>query len=425
MKQISFIICILYLYLYGQDTLWLRRFDRGKDEYGGDITLDKEGNYLIAGCSENPVPPYQRDILLIKYTPNGDTIWTKYYDDNERELAMAVAIDQDGNIVVAGGSGNDTIERQCLLVKFSEEGNLLWKREYRIRDIDSYTDVAIDSDNNIILTGTSYTYSGGGNHIGFLQKYDRDGNLIWTRFYNWADCFEGIVILPNDNFIVTGADSSWGMLTVCFNLSGDTIWTRRFFWRGQSTFGAKVALDSFGNIIIVGHTTNWSNYDGVIIKYTQNGDTVWTRQFDFTPVDLLGGVATDAFGNIYVSGGVGRLDTFDYLLMKLTPLGEPIWRRFYDNGDDDACWGVVVDVENNPIITGYSSNGVDYDIVTIKYYGAPGIEEKVKKKILFTSENKAKEVYDITGKRIKDLRRMKKGVYFFKDKYFKKVIILN
>ena len=50
-------------------------------------------------------------------------------------------------------------------------------------------------------------------------------------------------------------------------------------------------------------------------------------------------------------------------------------------------------------------------------------EVGIKEKILFTSENKAKEIYDITGKKIKDLKRMKKGVYFYKDKWFKKMVI--
>jgi|UniRef100_A0A7V6CMT3 hypothetical protein len=53
---------------------------------------------------------------------------------------------------------------------------------------------------------------------------------------------------------------------------------------------------------------------------------------------------------------------------------------------------------------------------------------KVSYKILSIANNKAKEFYDITGKRIKNLEIMKEGIYFFKDyqdKYYKKKIIFK
>ncbi|MEO0114521.1 MAG: T9SS type A sorting domain-containing protein [candidate division WOR-3 bacterium] len=450
-KKFSFIFFILFSYglSLSQDTLWLRRLDRGNEEWGYGITFDRMGNLMVAGVSWNSST--RHNILLIKYTPNGDTIWTKCYGDSESEAAYAVASDQEGNIITAGWSGNDTIESQCLLVKFSPEGNFLWKREYRIRDIDCFTDVAIDRDNGIVLTGTSYTYLGGGDNIGFLRKYDTNGTLVWTKFYPWSDWLLGIVVSQDGNFFVTGIDTFWQIITVRFDSAGDSIWTRKLSWIGHHhSFGCAADLDSFGDIVVVGYTTDWSNYDWVVIKYTQNGDTVWTRRFDFTTGDWATNVTTDHLGNIYVCGNVGVIDTNDYLLAKLTPNGDIIWTRRYDNGYDDKVYGVAVDTNGNPIVTGTSHNGNDYDIVTIKYRGLSGIKEDRQpfnapssmlnvypnpaKSVLairlsLSADRQAIKIFDVSGKLIREiatpsahngnelkisLKGTKPGIYFLR-----------
>jgi hypothetical protein len=415
---------VLFSMLNGQDTLWLRRFDRGASDWGMDIVLDRSGNSIVAGYSWNTVTNGY-DILLIKYTPNGDTIWARYYDGGESECLYRVNLDRQGNIICTGWSSNDTIEAQCLVIKFSPEGNFLWKQEYRIRDIDSFCDAAIDISDNIIITGLSYSYSGSGDLIGFLRKYDSNGSVAWTKFYDWSDELYGITVSEHSQFFVTGRDSLWRMLTVCFDTLGDTIWTRRNSWGGRDCVGLGIALDSFGNIIVAGHLRDFLHFDWGIIKYTQTGDTTWTRTVDFTPNDLATNVATDIFGNIYVCGTIGLVDTIgDYLLVKYNPSGETIWTTRYDNGYDDVALGVVVDNYGNPIVTGYSSNGTNDDIVTIKYRGTSGIEEhflqdtkcfmpeiypnpfrqmtKIRYALTKTG-NVSLKIYDITGKLVRNL----------------------
>jgi hypothetical protein len=263
-----------------------------------------------------------------------------------------------------------------MVAKFSPEGNFLWKRKYRIGDIDGFCAVAFDNSNGIILAGVSYSYSGGGRLIGLMRKYDSAGNLIWTKLYNWSREFWGLTAMPNGDFFATGADTFGQMLTVRFDSLGDTIWTKRYSWGGCDCRGWGVTLDSFGNVIVAGYLRDGLLFDFGIIKYTQDGDTVWTRTVDFSPNDWATDVATDVLGNIYVCGNSGVIDTCDYRLVKYTPGGDTIWTKRYDNGYDDVAYGVVVDSYGNPIVTGCSSNSTDYDIVTIKYRGTPGIEER-------------------------------------------------
>jgi hypothetical protein len=361
-------LCLISIF-YGQDTLWLRRFDQGTDERGRDIILDGSGNLIVAGYSWN-ITNNGYDIFFIKYTPSGDTIWTKYYDSGESEGVCRITLDLQGNIIVAGWSGNDTIESQCLLAKFSPDVNFLWQREYRVGDLAAFSDVAI-YDNSIILTGVTHTYFV--RSTGFLRKYNLQGEVLWTKFFPWAWEFDGITVLADGSFLVTGMDTSWQMLTVRFDSLGDTIWTRRYAY--FISIGHGITSDVWGDIIVAGSIGNGILYDCEIIKYTSEGNPVWTKRVDFTPVDGATNVATDRFGNIYVCGKTGVIDTNDYLLLKYTPSGDTIWTSHYDNSYNDVAYGIVVDDNDNPIVTGMSSNGTDYDVVTIKYRATSGIEE--------------------------------------------------
>jgi Secretion system C-terminal sorting domain/Beta-propeller repeat len=450
---------LLISVLMSQEILWLRRYDRGTDERGQDVILDGSGNLIVAGYSWN-ITNDGYDIFFIKYTPSGDTIWTKYYDSGESECVSHIALELQGNIIAAGWGGNDSIEAQCLLVKFSPDGNFLWQREYRIGDQDFFCDVAI-YDSSIILAGFSYTYSGSGLSTGFLRKYNSQGKVLWTKFFPWAWEFYSMTVTADGSFFVTGRDTSWQMLTVRFDSLGDSIWTRRYSYFISG--GCGITSDIWGNIIVAGYIGNGILYDCEIIKYTSAGGTIWTRRVDFTPHDWATNVATDEFGNIYVSANTGVNDTSDYLLLKYNSSGDTIWTGHYDNGYNDVAYGVVVDDNDNPIVTGMSSNGTDYDVVTIKYRGTSGIEEHqtpdakrfaseiypnpakslLAVRLPLTADRQNLKIFDVSGKLIKivdkvtniqshkqevkiSLKGINPGIYFLRlDKETKKFLIVK
>uniref|UniRef100_A0A7C1SF59 T9SS type A sorting domain-containing protein n=3 Tax=candidate division WOR-3 bacterium TaxID=2052148 RepID=A0A7C1SF59_UNCW3 len=360
-----------------QEIVWLRRFDRERNEYSSGLAFEQDSSLLIAGYSQNPA--YGKDILLLKYTASGDSVLSRLYDGGEDEVASSIATDRSGNIIVAGWCSNDPVETQCLLIKFSPDGNCQWRREYRTGDMDFFTGVGIDDSSNIIVIGTSYSYSGGGRYTGLIQKYDENGNLIWNRLYRWAATFWELILLADGGFVVTGTDTTLvPVLTVRFDSAGDTVWSRSYREPGGVLGeGFGLARDSSGNIIVTGYSCIDTDYDCILIKYNPAGDIVWHRKLNFGRWDWATGVAADRSGNIYLSGSSGSAeDTTDYLIVKLTPDGSIVWSRCYDGGHDDKAGKVVVDAENNPVVTGASDNGTDSDVLTIKFQEGAGVQEK-------------------------------------------------
>ncbi len=107
-----------------------------------------------------------------------------------------------------------------------------------------------------------------------------------------------------------------------FAMGGEKLWSRTNVVAGKQEAKA-MAVDSAGNTIVVGYTDSNAN-DYYVVKFNADGSgTAWA------PVTF---------------GGVG----------------------------EDVATAVTVDSANNIIVTGYTWNGSDRDIHTIKYDGATG-----------------------------------------------------
>ena len=376
MKKFLYLLLILsFTIIHSQNILWMKRLDLSQDEYGYCLTKDSSENIIISGAYQN-TPGGNCDILILKCDSTGDTIWHRQYDRYPIDFPVDLAIEQNGNIIIASHHSEFSIEIPGL-AKFSPDGETLWTRTYSKLAYYIIRGIVLDSFNNILACGASldspYT---------FISKFDTSGNLVWSRFYDWGrngwQDFCDIVLDTAENIIITGllgeTPDHGDLLVAKFNSNGDSIWTRRFSTGRWITEGISMILDSRGNIIVSGIDTDGSmSYDCVTVKYSATGSILWNRILDFQLLDYNTGVIVDSTGNIFVAGDCGMPERRDYFLVKYSPSGETLWTSFYNGEYDDISGGVTIDRQGNPIISGSSSNGTNYDILTIKYSGSSGI----------------------------------------------------
>lgn len=96
------------------DSLWVRRYNRapvnGTDQ-GLAMTGDVNGNIYVSGYSTGLTTDW--DYTTIQYAPNGDSLWIAHYDggSNGIDQALAVAVDDIGNVYVTGQSTGDSITK--------------------------------------------------------------------------------------------------------------------------------------------------------------------------------------------------------------------------------------------------------------------------------------------------------------------------
>jgi len=93
--------------------LWDKRYDGGAELSPG-LALDNDGNAIVSGQSGNPL----HDIHTIKYAgADGTVLWEKHYDEGRHESGSIVAVGPDGSVVLAGKvTGGPTREDYLTIV---------------------------------------------------------------------------------------------------------------------------------------------------------------------------------------------------------------------------------------------------------------------------------------------------------------------
>ena len=132
--------------------------------------------------------------------------------------------------------------------------------------------------------------------------------------------------------------------------------------------GNGVAIDSSGNVYVVGIAWNGSNYDILIIKYNNTGSLLWQRKLSgASSTDVGEGIAVDNLGNVYIVGYTNNALTDNILIAKYNTSGTLLWQTILVGSSGDYGYGVAIDSSGNVYITGTTGNGTDYRIITAKY----------------------------------------------------------
>ncbi len=300
------------------DTIWTRRYDSGLTDWCSEVALNSTGNVIILGEGRTSQESDTVWIKLVCYDSAGEELLAVDYDsDAIYDRGFTIRIGPEDDIVVAGiysygpvGGGE--------VVKFAENGNLLWVRRPQVSGYD-YTylsGVAIDDSGYIYVSG----YCGYNRYPplpdALIIKYNPDGEEVWQRIYDLDGDF---MEYPNH---------------LLFN--GD------------------------GNLIAVGTVgDDWETLDYLIMKFTPDGDTVWTRRVDVQPEDWpTGAVITGStllFGGWDWINDRARPTLVNFNLETL----RPVWTAVYYLDDDAFFYDVIADSAGNVIGIGELDRGVE------------------------------------------------------------------
>jgi len=196
-------------------------------------------------------------------------------------------------IYVAGSSySRPPYKSTTQLLKYSEDGNLLWNRKYESNSTNSnyFSSLVLDNNNGVFATGSTsdsiYPQSD------FLTiKYDTDGNTEWISRTN-VDSTEFATSIVTDDFgniFVSGYGSNppniKEMILIKYNSEGVLQWIRKFNGlyvnsTKHYTFPNMLAIENGRNIIVNFITVNNYNVNEIAtLKYNGDGDLIWINKY--------------------------------------------------------------------------------------------------------------------------------------------------
>lgn len=313
---------------------------------------------------------------------NGDATPTGVANPDE---AVAIAVDAQGNVYVAGNSFSVARDWSYKIVKYDRDGNLKWTARSDANENSANPDkvfaMAIDAAGNVYVTGIGY------DHDEVLDdymtiKYDgNSGQVLWKSFYHGSAEDQAVALALDQagHVYVTGrsknASGDWDFLTIKYNAADGAELKTVAHNGGDNDMPTALAIDAAGNIFVTGGCQHVENsFDYLTIKYNAGFGSVWTRRYNNSGIndyDMANALALDAAGNVYVTGlsSRGQLGGYDYATIKYDPQGAESWVIRYEGPGDDTPSAIAVDQEGHVYVTGYSEKtpGADQDYLTIKY----------------------------------------------------------
>jgi uncharacterized delta-60 repeat protein len=340
--------------------------DSGDDE-GYTVKIDSGENIYIAGHTFN-TEKNREDVILIKYNPSATQIWERTFGENANDRIYGLTFDSYDNIYLTGSTVSREPAHNLKLYKYNSSGEELLDKTWGWTPDDDYgRNVAVDSNNYIYVIGATET-NDDGYDIEFL-KYDSSGNQIEDKTWGGSDDDIGydIEIDSNDNFYVIGTTKSYGsgsgdIILIKFDSSGNVIWNQTW-GNSLNDEGSGLALDSNGDIYVLGKTTSYGagEDDIVLIKYNSSGYQYWNKTWGGLSSDLGMDIAIDNNNSVIV---VGSTESFgsgftDGVLLKFNSSGNLLWNQTWGGSSRDVGRGVAID-----------SNNIIYIIGTTESYGA-------------------------------------------------------
>lgn len=310
------------------------------------------------------------------------------------QLFRKVAFDSDNNAYCAGYTDvTGSADYGGLLAKYDSAGSLVWQRSVGgTSSYDSFifaAGLAIDSSNNIYFAGETNEF-GQGQRDFALIKYDTDGSIVWQRTLGSStdDIPYGVAVDSAGNIYVVGSPEVSGtryLGLIKYNSAGTVQWQTSLKNASTTADGHAITIDASDNIYVAGFGVDLysvsSQVDGAVAKFDTDGVLQWQRSLSDENTgneQRLRAIATDSSGNVYVGGfarGYPTPGDYGFLVAKYNSSGTLQW--YQQMGADTLAealgYGLAVDSSNNVYF--WAENNIDaqgFDDFALVKYDSSG-----------------------------------------------------
>ncbi len=298
---------------------WAKVVGGNSQDYIQSIATTSDGGYIAGGyfksstinlgerVNEGDVEVKNNgsnDALIIKYNELGQVDWAKVIGGTDDDEILSIATTRDGGCIAGGYFKSSTINlgkgvngeevvvnngnKDGLIIKYNEEGKVEWTKVVGGEDGDEILSVASTNDGGYIAGGyfvsKSINLGEGVNgrdvevknnklNDGLIIKYNEKGKVDWAKVVG-GDTFDYI------KSVATTSDGGY--------IAGG------YFVSESINLG-----EGANEEVVVGSN---GHYDGLIIKYNEEGKVDWAKVVGGTSDDEIRSVASTSDGGIIAGG---------------------------------------------------------------------------------------------------------------------------
>lgn len=329
------------------------------DNVSPHFAQDSKGNIYIAGTFLSPIkmgtcsvaPKGSHEIFVGKFDPQGKCLWMNRAGGTSHDEGSGVVVDSQDNVLITGtfsgvgDFGSTTLafngNRDVFLAKLDSNGNWQWVKQAGDLGENGKGGIAIDSKDNIYLSGT---YTADSKVGSFTIKYNGSYRNTWilkansNGIWQWAKSINGysihgtmVTVDKQDNLYIAGHGGgqikfdnvqtgkiSGNVFVLSLDPTGKARWIawEKSATGGGSTRASKIIPDSKGNILLVGNYLDQASFGSThlpysatsrsrqayVAKLSNQGKWLWAKAIASPFNERLLGVTVDQQDNVYVTG---------------------------------------------------------------------------------------------------------------------------
>lgn len=320
------------------------------DDNAESVVIQPDNKIVVAGyVTVDPGNLNEEDFAVVRYNADGSLDISFDFDGKvttsltNNDLAISVALQSDGKIVVSGSVGTfGGLAFSAAMVRYNADGTLdtTFDGDGKVTTPPAsfFEEVKIQTDGKIVAVGFDNSF----NEFPAIVRYNTDGSLDTT--------FDG------DGIVITGVGGAGGSFH-------------------------SVAFQTDGKIVAGGTKKLGPGSDGIVVRYNVNGsldtsfdgDGIVQAEIPNSFYDDFRSIAIQANGKIVAVGGVGDFTVFRYNTNG--SLDNSSWGTDGMVATDiasstDTPWSVIMQPDGKLVLAGYLQYTTsDARFATVRYLG--------------------------------------------------------
>ncbi len=380
------ILCILILVVEGGYLLFLSN-ERKKNELSTDtasqLLKTKDAIYVVGSSDfKNRTLPYtkgEQKAKFAKYSTTGKLLFEKAYTKGYNGIYNDICEVEGGFIAV--GHYEKTKQNQKektgpgLIVKYSEDGEVLYEKEISILDATTFTKVAPLKDGFLVIGQSifenmtlGFDEHGGGQMI----RFDQDGKEVWRTNYGGSKSgiFNDLYVdEKQDRIYLVGKDATRTGIFMKYRLSDGTMEFVKNYDNTDSVGFSSLA--KIGDDFVVGSSKKISedkdDYKtrALLVRYNQEGKIIFEKQYTNHEMSRFNSLFVQN-NEIYAVGHSAILNqekttkavrSFDYsgIYYHLDENGKVLDKKEYKEKNAAIYFSNIIKQKGNMLVVGQSN----------------------------------------------------------------------
>jgi hypothetical protein len=250
--------------------IWQKQYGTDSLDIGGNIALGSHGDIYVIGSTKGVMgnsSTGKSDCVILHLDNAGNQLNVEQFGTAADEQGYGITIGKDSNIYVCGTTEGNLVEENAgksdiFWGKYSKDLKQQQMKQFGTEKFDCAVVIKTDNKNDIYIAGSTDWVLVPKEKLNgdcFLQKWDDNGEIIWTKQFgtNKWDGINGLAIIQDRGVVVSGCMDNPTCKSFCKMYSGDgsLLWSRSYIAQGgRGTCGKGVCVNKQGHIFHTGYT---------------------------------------------------------------------------------------------------------------------------------------------------------------------------